>query len=103
MRTSRRLSSECSVNLGASLAHLKEVLPGKSSVICCFQSATDKAMLFRAVSEGNLKGIMGYVEEDLVSTDFIRDSRYADDSISLDNNSSVFSSMYSLFMSVFAI
>jgi glyceraldehyde 3-phosphate dehydrogenase len=38
-------------------------------------------MLFRAVSEGNLKGIMGYVEEDLVSTDFIGDSRYADNSI----------------------
>jgi hypothetical protein len=46
---------------------------------------------------------MGYVEEDLVSTDFIGDSRYADDSISLDDSTSVFSSRYSLFMSVFAI
>jgi glyceraldehyde 3-phosphate dehydrogenase len=35
-------------------------------------------LFFRAASEGNLKGIMGYVEEDLVSTDFIGDSRYAD-------------------------
>ncbi|MDK0764158.1 type I glyceraldehyde-3-phosphate dehydrogenase, partial [Clostridium perfringens] len=29
----------------------------------------------KAASEGKLKGIMGYVEEDLVSTDFIGDSR----------------------------
>jgi glyceraldehyde 3-phosphate dehydrogenase len=34
-------------------------------------------LLYRAASEGPLKGIMGYVEEDLVSTDFVGDSRYA--------------------------
>jgi glyceraldehyde-3-phosphate dehydrogenase/erythrose-4-phosphate dehydrogenase len=33
-------------------------------------------LLYRAASEGPLKGIMGYVEEDLVSTDFTGDSRY---------------------------
>jgi glyceraldehyde-3-phosphate dehydrogenase/erythrose-4-phosphate dehydrogenase len=32
--------------------------------------------LCRAESEGNLKGILGYVEEDLVSTDFQGDNRY---------------------------
>ena len=31
---------------------------------------------YRAASEGPLKGIMGYTEEDLVSTDFTGDSRY---------------------------
>ena len=30
----------------------------------------------REESEGNLKGIMGYTEEDVVSTDLIGDSRY---------------------------
>jgi glyceraldehyde 3-phosphate dehydrogenase len=30
---------------------------------------------YRAASEGPLKGIMGYTEEDLVSTDFTGDSR----------------------------
>ena len=34
-------------------------------------------LLYRAASEGPLKGIIGYVEEDLVSTDFVGDSRYA--------------------------
>ena len=29
----------------------------------------------REESEGRLKGILGYVDEDLVSTDFIGDSR----------------------------
>jgi glyceraldehyde 3-phosphate dehydrogenase len=35
-------------------------------------------MLFhdREESEGKLKGILGYVDEDLVSTDFLGDSRY---------------------------
>jgi glyceraldehyde-3-phosphate dehydrogenase/erythrose-4-phosphate dehydrogenase len=32
--------------------------------------------LNRAEAEGNLKGILGYVEEDLVSTDFQGDNRY---------------------------
>ena len=50
----------------------------------------------RAASEGDMKGIMGYVEEDLVSTDFVGDSRYADGFLSLANNS-VFSSSCSLF------
>lgn len=31
--------------------------------------------LYRAESEGNLKGILGYVDEDLVSTDFQGDNR----------------------------
>lgn len=31
----------------------------------------------RAESEGKLKGILGYVEEDLVSTDFLGDNRYS--------------------------
>lgn len=30
---------------------------------------------FREESEGKLKGILGYVEEDFVSTDFVGDSR----------------------------
>ena len=30
----------------------------------------------REESETNLKGILGYTEEDLVSTDFVGDSRY---------------------------
>jgi glyceraldehyde 3-phosphate dehydrogenase len=34
------------------------------------------AVDYRAASEGPLKGIMGYAEEDLVSTDFLGDSRY---------------------------
>lgn len=34
------------------------------------------AFAYRAESEGKLKGIIGYVEDDLVSTDFIGDSRY---------------------------
>ena len=29
----------------------------------------------REESEGNLKGIMGYTEDDVVSTDFVGDSR----------------------------
>jgi glyceraldehyde 3-phosphate dehydrogenase len=32
-------------------------------------------MISREESENNLKGILGYVEEDVVSTDFIGDSR----------------------------
>jgi glyceraldehyde 3-phosphate dehydrogenase len=32
---------------------------------------------YRAASEGKLKGIMGYTDEDLVSTDFVGDGRYA--------------------------
>lgn len=31
---------------------------------------------YRAESEGNLKGILGYTEDAVVSTDFIGDSRY---------------------------
>lgn len=31
---------------------------------------------FRAESEGSMKGILGYVDEDLVSTDFVHDNRY---------------------------
>ncbi|KAM0840438.1 hypothetical protein ACQ4PT_059631 [Festuca glaucescens] len=38
-------------------------------------SYEDIKKAIKAASEGNLKGIMGYVEEDLVSTDFIGDSR----------------------------
>jgi glyceraldehyde 3-phosphate dehydrogenase len=34
-----------------------------------------KHLLYRAEAEGSLKGILGYVEEDLVSTDFQGDSR----------------------------
>ena len=30
----------------------------------------------RAEAEGTLKGILGYVDEDLVSTDFLGDNRY---------------------------
>lgn len=30
----------------------------------------------REESEGKLKGILGYVDEDLVSSDFVGDSRY---------------------------
>jgi glyceraldehyde 3-phosphate dehydrogenase len=41
-------------------------------------SYEDIKKAIKAASEGNLKGIMGFVEEDLVSTDFIGDSRYAD-------------------------
>lgn len=40
----------------------------------------DGLLLFnhcREESEGKLKGILGYVEEDLVSTDFLGDSRYS--------------------------
>jgi glyceraldehyde 3-phosphate dehydrogenase len=33
-------------------------------------------LFYRAASEGPLKGIMGYTDEDLVSTDFTGDSRY---------------------------
>lgn len=32
-------------------------------------------LLFREESEGKLKGILGYTDEDLVSTDFLGDSR----------------------------
>jgi glyceraldehyde 3-phosphate dehydrogenase len=31
-------------------------------------------MIFREESETNLKGILGYIEDDVVSTDFIGDS-----------------------------
>jgi glyceraldehyde 3-phosphate dehydrogenase len=34
-------------------------------------------LFYRAASEGKLKGIMGYTDEDLVSTDFVGDSRFA--------------------------
>jgi len=44
----------------------------------------------RAASEGELKGILGYTEEELVSSDFIHDSRSsifdAKAGISLNNN-----------------
>jgi glyceraldehyde 3-phosphate dehydrogenase len=40
--------------------------------------------LHRAEAEGSLKGILGYVEEDLVSTDFQGDSRCAIHSLLLD-------------------
>jgi len=43
-------------------------------------------LLYRAASEGPLKGIIGYVEEDLVSTDFVGDSRYAFASYHLGGN-----------------
>jgi hypothetical protein len=33
-------------------------------------------ILHRAEAEGALKGILGYVDEDLVSTDFLGDNRY---------------------------
>lgn len=32
--------------------------------------------LIREESEGKLKGILGYTEDDVVSTDFIGDNRY---------------------------
>lgn len=32
-------------------------------------------LIFREESEGKLKGILGYTDEDLVSTDFVGDSR----------------------------
>ena len=32
-------------------------------------------LYYREESEGNLKGILGYTEDDVVSTDFIGDSR----------------------------
>ncbi|VAI76205.1 unnamed protein product [Triticum turgidum subsp. durum] len=38
-------------------------------------SYDDIKKAIKAASEGKLKGIMGYVEEDLVSTDFVGDSR----------------------------
>jgi hypothetical protein len=37
---------------------------------------SSRCIFCRAESEGNLKGILGYVEEDLVSTDFQGDNRY---------------------------
>lgn len=42
-------------------------------VLCYFTLTT---IANREESEGKLKGILGYVEEDLVSTDFLGDSRY---------------------------
>lgn len=33
-------------------------------------------VVLRGESEGKLKGILGYTEEDVVSTDFVGDSRY---------------------------
>lgn len=42
-------------------------------ILCCFTLTT---IANREESEGKLKGILGYVEEDLVSTDFLGDSRY---------------------------
>lgn len=33
-------------------------------------------VVFREESEGKLKGILGYTEDDVVSTDFVGDSRY---------------------------
>ena len=33
-------------------------------------------VFLREESEGKLKGILGYTEDDVVSTDFIGDSRY---------------------------
>lgn len=44
--------------------------------ICIF--SLDLLALFREESEGKLKGILGYIEDDVVSTDFIGDSRYND-------------------------
>ena len=32
-------------------------------------------LFFRAASEGALKGILGYTDEDVVSNDFVGDSR----------------------------
>ncbi|KAJ3675449.1 hypothetical protein LUZ60_004491 [Juncus effusus] len=50
----------------------------------------DLFMYFREESEGNLKGILGYVEDDLVSSDFVGDSRSsifdAKAGIALNNN-----------------
>lgn len=39
----------------------------------CFESF---CLIYREAAETDLKGILGYEEEDLVSTDFIGDSRY---------------------------
>lgn len=33
-------------------------------------------MVHREESEGNLKGILGYTEDDVVSSDFENDNRY---------------------------
>jgi glyceraldehyde-3-phosphate dehydrogenase/erythrose-4-phosphate dehydrogenase len=46
---------------------------------------TDLQHPFREESEGKLKGILGYVDEDLVSTDFQGDSRYLSLLLSLCN------------------
>jgi len=43
-------------------------------------SYEDIKKAIKAASEGPLKGIMGYTEEDLVSTDFTGDSRLASQS-----------------------
>ena len=47
-------------------------------------------MLYRAESEGSLKGILGYTEDDVVSTDFVGDCRSsifdAKAGIALNNN-----------------
>lgn len=45
----------------------------------------DKWNEIREESEGKLKGILGYVEDDLVSTDFVGDSRWNEHNKSLLN------------------
>ncbi|RWW21219.1 hypothetical protein GW17_00014640 [Ensete ventricosum] len=55
-------------------AHLKQrhrLLSENDSHVYHFE-----LLYYREESEGKLKGILGYVEEDLVSTDFVGDSRY---------------------------
>ncbi|KAG6487820.1 hypothetical protein ZIOFF_056526 [Zingiber officinale] len=53
------------------------------AVVCEVEPVTEE-------SEGNLKGILGYVDEDLVSSDFVGDSRssifYSKAGIALNGN-----------------
>jgi hypothetical protein len=62
-----------------SLVHISYILPGSCSLALvgdCETLLIWLLLFYRAASEGPLKGIMGYTDEDLVSTDFTGDSRY---------------------------
>lgn len=65
MMKSKQHSSKI-INQLVYLSRFSDVLDVESNQLC---------LLDREESEGNLKGILGYTEDDVVSTDFVGDNR----------------------------
>jgi glyceraldehyde 3-phosphate dehydrogenase len=66
MMKSRQLSSKNGAS--QTITKLIDNIPHSSSLWCLM-------ILCRAASETSLKGILGYTEDDVVSTDFVGDAR----------------------------